>query len=161
MKQEKLFSTADRLRQIMTERGLKQADILRLCDPICKQLNIKIGRNDLSQYVTGKVEPGQYKLIVLGRALNVSETWLMGFDVPKERPQSTPSPRSSSAPSFPITPHEQAVIEAYRAHPSLCSAVDRMLEVPPADDAEEINARTVAAAVEAVRDAKKEDVPAR
>ena len=104
MEHNKPFNTAERLRQIMTERGLKQADILRLCDPICKQLNVKIGRNDLSQYVAGKVEPGQYKLIVLGRALNVSETWLMGFDVPKERPQNFSGPDSSSVISgiFPV-----------------------------------------------------------
>lgn len=85
MELKRPHSTAERLRQIMQERGLKQADILRLCEPYCKQLNVKMGRNDLSQYVAGKIEPGQYKLIILGRALNVNETWLMGFDVPRER----------------------------------------------------------------------------
>lgn len=85
----KPFTTADRLRQIMQERGLKQADILRLCDPFCRELDVKMGRNDLSQYVSGKIDPGQYKLIVLARALNVSEAWLMGFDVPRERAEST------------------------------------------------------------------------
>lgn len=85
MELKRPHTTAERLRQIMQERGLKQADILRLCEPYCKQLNVKMGRNDLSQYVAGKIEPGQYKLIILGRALNVSEPWLMGFDVPRER----------------------------------------------------------------------------
>ena len=33
------------------------------------------------RYVSGKVEPSQEKLVVLGMALNVSEAWLMGFDV--------------------------------------------------------------------------------
>lgn len=78
-------TTSDRLKQIMSERNLRQVDILEMCKPYCKKYNIKLGRNDLSQYVTGKVEPGQKKLTVLGTALNVSEAWLMGFDVPMER----------------------------------------------------------------------------
>lgn len=85
MELDKPYSTAQRLRQIMQERGLKQADILRLCKPHCEEMGVKMGSNDLSQYVTGKIEPGQYKLIVLAKALNVSEAWLMGLDVPRER----------------------------------------------------------------------------
>lgn len=82
-------STATRLEQIMKERQLRQVDILEKCKPFCQKFNVKLGRNDLSQYVNGKVEPGQDKLTVLGMALNVSEAWLMGFDVPIERTAST------------------------------------------------------------------------
>lgn len=78
-------NTAQRLQMVMRERGLKQVDILRAAEPFCKKYNVKLGRNDLSQYVSGKVEPGQYKLTILGLALNVSEAWLMGYDVPMER----------------------------------------------------------------------------
>ena len=78
-------TTSDRLKQIMKERNLRQVDILEMCKPYCKKYNVKLGRNDLSQYVSGKVEPGQKKLTVLGTALNVSEAWLMGFDVPMQR----------------------------------------------------------------------------
>lgn len=60
---------------------------------------------------------------------------------------------------FQITPHEKAVIEAYRNHPALCSAVDRLLEVAPLSPEDEANARTVSAVVEAVLDIKKEGVP--
>jgi hypothetical protein len=35
------------------------------------------------------VEPGQFKLSMLGLALNVSEAWLMGYDVPQEREKPT------------------------------------------------------------------------
>ena len=75
-------NTAERLRRLMSDRNLKQVDILRLCEPICSQYNIKMNKNDLSQYVNGKVEPGQFKLTVLAKALHVTEAWLMGFDVP-------------------------------------------------------------------------------
>lgn len=78
-------STATRLKLIMKERQLRQVDILEKCKPFCQKFNVKLGRNDLSQYVNGKVEPGQDKLTVLGMALNVSEAWLMGFDVPMKR----------------------------------------------------------------------------
>ena len=79
MKEE---TTAIRLRTLMQMRNLKQIDILKLCEPYCKKYNVKLNKNDLSQYVNGKVEPGQFKLTVLSHALNVSEAWLMGFDVP-------------------------------------------------------------------------------
>lgn len=78
-------STADRLRQIMEERNLRQVDILNLVLPICAKYDIKMNKSDISQYVSGKVEPSQEKLVVLGMALNVTESWLMGFDVSSER----------------------------------------------------------------------------
>ena len=82
-------NTAERLRQLMIERNLKQIDIVNLAQPFCKQYDVKLGRNDISQYLAGKVEPGQHKLYILGKALNVSEAWLMGFDVPMERNDGT------------------------------------------------------------------------
>lgn len=82
----KKYNTSDRLKQILSERNLKQVDILRLAEPFCKKYSIKLNKNDLSQYISGKVEPGQNKLYILGLALNVNEVWLMGFDdVPMER----------------------------------------------------------------------------
>lgn len=78
-------STADRLKQIMEERNLRQVDILNLVLPICAKYDIKMNKSDISQYVSGKVEPSQEKLVVLGMALNVTESWLMGFDVSLER----------------------------------------------------------------------------
>lgn len=78
-------TTSTRLQRILSERGLKQVDVLERAVPYCKEYGIKLNKSDLSQYVSGKVEPGQDKLTVLGLALNVSEAWLMGFDVPMER----------------------------------------------------------------------------
>ncbi len=81
----KRVTTAERLREIMEERKLKQVDILNLSLPLCAKWDVKMNKSDISQYVSGKVEPSQEKLVVLGYALNVTEAWLMGFDVPKER----------------------------------------------------------------------------
>ena len=48
-----------------------------LAAPYSKKYGIKLNKNDLSQDVSGKVEPGQNKLYILGLALNVNEAWLM------------------------------------------------------------------------------------
>lgn len=78
----KISNTSSRLKQLMTERNLKQVDILNLSIPYCDKYGVKMNKSDLSQYVSGKNEPGQDKLFVLGNALNVNEAWLMGYDVP-------------------------------------------------------------------------------
>lgn len=78
-------NTSTRLKQLMETRNLKQVDILKACEPFCKQYNVKMNKSDLSQYVSGKVEPNQAKLFVLGNALGVNEAWLMGYDAPMDR----------------------------------------------------------------------------
>lgn len=81
----KEISTSDRLKQLMNERGLKQVDILEACKPYCMKYGVKLNKNDLSQYVSGKVIPKQDKLSILAMALKVNEVWLMGYDVPSEQ----------------------------------------------------------------------------
>lgn len=60
----KKSTTAARLHYLMTSRNLKQIDILRAAEPYAAQFNIKMNRSDISQYVSGKVEPGQDKLTI-------------------------------------------------------------------------------------------------
>ena len=83
------MKTSDRLREIMDKRGLSQADIIRMAQPFCKKYGVKLNKSDMSQFVNDKNKPGQYKLTVLGMALNVSEGWLMGLDVPMDRSTET------------------------------------------------------------------------
>lgn len=78
-------NTANRLKKIMNDRDLKQIDILKMTLPYCNKYGVKMNKSDISQYCSGKVEPNQNKLFVLGAALNVNEAWLMGYDVPMER----------------------------------------------------------------------------
>lgn len=81
----KISNTSERLKTLMESRNLRQVDILEKCEPYCKQYGVQLKKNALSEYVNGKTEPGQHKLTILGLALNVSEAWLMGYDVPMER----------------------------------------------------------------------------
>lgn len=78
-------TTSTRLKQLMSERNLKQVDIMRLSEPYQKETGIKLGKSALSQYVNGVQAPDQNKIYLLSKTLDVSEPWLMGFDVEKKR----------------------------------------------------------------------------
>ena len=86
-------NTAIRLKRIMDERNLRQVDVLELAKPFCEKYKVKLSKSDLSQYCSGKTEPHQDKLYILASALNLSESWLMGFDVPMERHKSDEADR--------------------------------------------------------------------
>ncbi|MCK3975099.1 helix-turn-helix domain-containing protein [Streptococcus suis] len=75
-------TTSQRLKQILSERNLRQVDILNRSLPFQKELGVKMGKSALSQYVSGKSSPDQDKLVLLSKTLGVSEAWLMGYDVP-------------------------------------------------------------------------------
>lgn len=81
---KKTSNTAERLQQIMKMRGLKQIDILEKSKLYSEDSGIFLNKNDLSQYVSGKVEPGQNKIYILSKTLNVDPAWLMGFDYKQE-----------------------------------------------------------------------------
>lgn len=78
-------NTANRLKQIMKERNLKQVDILNKSKPYQNKYGVNLSKSHLSQYVNGKSQPDQHKLFILAETLNVNEAWLMGYDVKKER----------------------------------------------------------------------------
>lgn len=73
-------NTAQRLARIMSERNLRQVDILKKSEKFQKELGVKLGKSALSQYVSGKSIPDQDKLVLLAKTLDVSEAWLMGYD---------------------------------------------------------------------------------
>lgn len=121
-------TTADRLKFIMRERNLKQVDILKLCKPYCERYGVKLNKSALSEYVSGRVAPGSFKLTVLGLALGVSEVWLMGYDVPMER-NTAPQPSEEQRPASITVPRLGAIacgapifaeenIEAYETIPA-------------------------------------------
>ena len=70
-----------RLRHAMDEAGLKQADLVRMA----AARGEKLGKSQLSQYVSGKVRPRQEALALLAGLLGVTADWLAGE--PEPRPQ--------------------------------------------------------------------------
>lgn len=115
----KVSTTAERLNQLMQKYDLRQSDILKRCDSFSYLFDVKIQKSDLSQYISGKIEPSQKKLTILASALNVNEPWLMGYDV------------DPNIVNLVLTPHERNIILAYRLHTEMQDAVDRLLDVDP------------------------------
>lgn len=87
MKEENSLNstTSNRIKQAMKSSNLKQVDIVNKAKSMEKETGIKLSKTDLSQYVNGKVTPGQKKLYVLAKILNVSEAWLLGYNVKSKR----------------------------------------------------------------------------
>ena len=54
-----------------------------------------IDKGSISHYRKGDYLPKQNNIYLLARALDVSEAWLMGYDVPMERDTTPPAPAQS------------------------------------------------------------------
>ena len=79
----KTSSTSERLKEAMHIRQLKQADLARVTG---------LAKGGISNYVTGRYEPKSDVINKLAKALNCSEMWLWGYDVPMERRDTKSSP---------------------------------------------------------------------
>lgn len=72
-------TTAERIKEGMELRQLKQSDLVK---------KTGISKGALSSYISGRYVPKQNNIFLIAKALNVSESWLMGNDVPLERRKS-------------------------------------------------------------------------
>lgn len=70
---DRIASVASRLKEAMENVGKSQADLAR---------ETGISKATLSRYLSGQFEPKQIAVNKLAIALNVSEMWLWGCDVP-------------------------------------------------------------------------------
>ena len=86
MEYDRVATCAERIKIALTIKGMKQSDLCRLT---------KIPKSALSQYISGAFEPKQDRIYLMAQALNVSEAWLMGLDVPMERQVKKSSPSAS------------------------------------------------------------------
>lgn len=103
MEYDRVATCAERIRIALTIKGMKQSDLCRLT---------KIPKSALSQYISGAFEPKQDRIYLMAQALNVSEAWLMGLDVPMERQPKKVSPTEAS-----LTEGEKALLELFRRVP--------------------------------------------
>ena len=79
---------AQRIREGLAARDMTQADLCRATG---------IGKSAMSQYVNGGLVPRQDRTYLIAQALNVSEAWLIGFDVPMEKDKPASSDGSELA----------------------------------------------------------------
>ena len=69
-------SISNRIKEAMALRGLKQSELAE---------KTGISKGALSSYISGRYLPKQNNIYLISQALSVSESWLMGNDVPMER----------------------------------------------------------------------------
>ncbi len=67
---------SDRLRQAMSDRDVRQSDVIRASEMLGK----KLGKSQMSQYVSGKTIPRRDVAELLARILEVDVTWLFAGD---------------------------------------------------------------------------------
>ena len=104
MEYDRVATCAERIKTALNIKGMKQSELCKLT---------KIPKSALSQYISGAYEPKQDRIYLISRALNVSETWLMGLDVPMDRK----SPSSDKVAEPDITEGEQILLDLFRRVP--------------------------------------------
>ena len=111
MKEKKrVASTPDRLREAMHAADKKQIELAT---------ETGLSHSTISRYLSGKVEPRQEAIIKLAKALDVSEWWLWGYDVPKAR----------------TAEHKKndqlvSIVKQFRADPEFSDIVSMLAELP-------------------------------
>ncbi len=98
----KTSSTSQRLQEAMQLRQMKQADLSRATG---------LSKGGISNYVTGRYEPKSDIISKLAKALNCSEMWLWGYDVPMERQKNVPSDESD------LNEGEKLLLDLFRKIP--------------------------------------------
>ena len=73
-------SLSYRLRCILSDKGITQGDIVKLCEKVEHRHNATVTRQDISKYVNGNAFPTDEKLCLLADALGVPEIWLLGYE---------------------------------------------------------------------------------
>lgn len=86
----KIDTTANRLKEALQLRNMRQIDLVNKTKPIMKEFipnydGDGIDKTLLNKYINNIATPKQDNIYILSKALNVNEAWLMGYDVPIER----------------------------------------------------------------------------
>ncbi len=102
MEKDKIETCGKRIEKALIIRKMKQADL-------CKLANVP--KSSLSLYLKGAYEPKQDRVYSMAQTLNVSEVWLMGYDVPMERDD------RSTFDSQKLTNNEKTMLDLFRLVP--------------------------------------------
>lgn len=96
---DKIESCGRRIEKALNIRNIKQSQLSKLAN---------IPKSSLSLYIKGAYEPKQDKIYAMARVLDVSDMWLMGYDVPMER---------TSILTTNLTENEKAMLDLFRLIP--------------------------------------------
>lgn len=103
MYKAKVEPCSKRIAEALKIKGMKQYEL-------CKLANVP--KSSLSLYLSGAYEPKQDRVYDMAKALNVSEAWLMGYDVPMERSVKKDSPSEDS-----LSEGEKMLLDLFRRVP--------------------------------------------
>lgn len=115
MSSKRISTTAERLREALARSGKKQADLVRATG---------LDRGSVSSYLAGKYEPKQKAVYKMAAELDVSEMWLLGYDVPMAR---TAEQKKND--------DLVRLIALLRKYPDLLDTVIKLSELPAEDQA--------------------------
>lgn len=115
MSNKRISTTAERLREALARSGKKQADLVRATG---------LDRGSVSSYLAGKYEPKQMAVYKMAAELDVSEMWLLGYDVPMAR---TAEQKKND--------DLVRLIALLRKYPDLLDTVIKLSELPAEDQA--------------------------
>ena len=112
-KLERVATTAERLAEAMRDAGKMQIEVSKATG---------LSHSTISRYVSGAVEPRQDATHKLAVFLNVSELWLWGYDVPKNRTEEQKK-----------NDDLVQVIAKLRKDPEFFEVVSKLASLPPAE----------------------------
>lgn len=101
----------DRLRRAMSVRGMKSVEL-------CERSGVP--KSAVSYYLAGKSKPKADRLYIISKALDVSEAWLMGYDVPMDRAEKQKKVDQLAE-----------LIDQLRSDPEFFEAVSLLSKLPP------------------------------
>lgn len=109
---------ASRLRHAMDKRGLKQADLIRMA----AERGSKLGKSQVSQYVSGKTLPRRAVIQLLADILEIEPFELTGENQTAEYEPEPAGPVTPAAPTAPTTVNAAATGPAAATAPAAASA---------------------------------------
>lgn len=107
---KQVATTSERLREAMQAAEKKQIELAN---------DTGLSHSSISRYLSGQMEPKSKAINKLAVALNVSEMWLWGYDVPRRR---TPEQKKNDA--------LVDVIKQLRIDPDFFDVVSQLAELP-------------------------------
>ena len=113
MAQELKSTLKERLRIALLEADMKPIDLSE---------RTGIPKSMISYYLNGKTKPKADRIYVISKALGVSEAWLLGYDVPKNR---TAEQKKND--------DLVQVIAKLRKDPEFFEVVSKLASLPPAE----------------------------
>lgn len=112
---ERSATFAERLDLALTLRGKKQVDLVQAT---------KVNKSTVSRYLRGEREPKSLALFKIANFLDISEAWLLGYDVPMEKEKTAEQKKNDDL---------VQVIAKLRKDPDFFEVVSILAGLPPAE----------------------------